>query len=261
MPRTARPRTRRASSALLALAIIGVTGGCATEDDKPKPEIDVISFMPRVIADIRAEGSLRVEVSVDGPDPYTASGDLVFRDYGETDLRFRGDTDGIGFSLVNVGRRLWLSYDEAIDGKYFEIDRRRGSPTVRELADEADYIDPVESLFPFQHAVTSVAIRGEPRSFGGVSTRMHHVVLDSSRINFLGGWPGLEDMAPEDFPPYFVYEMYLDDEGLLRHLEYSAGDIQATVDYLGFGSIERVEPPTRDEITTIDPFEGLDDIV
>ena len=100
----------------MALTIIGVTGGCAGEEKKPQPEIDIISFMPRVIAVIRSEGSVRVDVSIEDPDPSTAGGDLVFRDHGETDLRsvaLSTASDSPWVNPLSIPSRDWTQPDRA----------------------------------------------------------------------------------------------------------------------------------------------------
>lgn len=84
--------------------------------------------------------------------------------------------------------------------------------------------------------------------------RLHHAVVDTALIEDL---PELEALPPEQVPPYFFYELYLDEEGLLRHAEFSLGGFELTADYTRYGSVESVEPPAPDEIITDNPFAGL----
>ena len=244
----------RAASALVGIALLVGMASCGSSE--PKKQIDASTFMPQLISTMRAQGSADIDFTFEaGSESFAGDGVMVFRDDGESDGRLLMTADAIEFEMVVVDGRLWLAYDELTAGQYFEVDVRHGNPTEREFAEVVDQMDPLRSFEPFAEAIESVEVLGKPRSFDGVVTRRHRVVVDTAVIN---GLPELDALPREEVPPYFVYEMYVGTDGLLRHISYGLGHVEMTASYSHFGSKERIDPPSRDEITLENPFAGLD---
>lgn len=248
---------RRVLVALAALALVGVAASCSS--DEKEPEIDPATFVQSLMTTMEEEGSAHIDMSIDaGPESMSAEGDMVFGDDGRSDARLRSRFDDLAFTTVIVDDRLWVSYDDLTRGKYFEVDVRNGSFTEREFALAVDLLGPINSIEPIADAVKSVEVRGEPRSFRGAITRRHRVVVDTGRIR---GMPELEALPPDEVPPYFIYDMFVDDDGLLRRVEFELGGVSMRADFSRFGTIDRVKPPHPNLITTVNPFDGLDAVI
>jgi hypothetical protein len=219
-----------AAAAILALLLVG----CGSAEYEPSlveatKRTEAAGSLRFEIRGVESEAGARITVSCDGAVDYTQRRSRVECTYGDTGtldflsigdatyLRTTGDLFGTGAAAGD--QKKWIRMD---DGDAFH-----------------DEFSPEKVLTLLRKAALETERLGE-EDVRGVPAVRYRLTVDREKAELTSG----------DGDTTTV-DVWIDDEGLVRRIE-AKDDGRFTLEFFDFGVAVDVEPPSPDEITTLD---------
>ena len=128
-------------------------------------------------------------------------------------------------------------------GKFIAIDPKdESSPMSKSFAGLSDQMDPLSSVKQMQSAVTA-ADRVGTETIDGESTDRYKVTVDTASMTKKAGEP-----APEGMPKSLTYNLWLDDDDLIRKMTSEVSGTSVEMLMSKWGEPVTVEKPAAGQI-------------
>ncbi|KRC64817.1 hypothetical protein ASE12_08545 [Aeromicrobium sp. Root236] len=233
-----------------------LAAGCGGSDDSEQDGRFTRDNITRRVTDaLVQQGSMHLDMTIEagddkihmsadqilGKDAQSTAMSMEYSESGEDDMSMRL-VDGIVFA--NLG--------ESSDGKFVRIDPEDAESQMgRVFAPLMDELDITTSIRQFEEAVTDVEQDGDTREIDGVTTTPFQVTIDVDRAIESGALEKDTNLRPG---ASVEYTFYVDDDDLLRRMEFAVDSAHATMDVTNLGEPVDIAAPPADEVIDEDAF-------
>lgn len=195
---------------------------------------DFVEGMRRAVAEAPT-AEIDVDVVIDGEIGASATG--------SQDV----DADALDMEVDIGGQTLAYRY---VDGRYYlaqppkwvEVDEDSADPTVQTTLEQIEVLSMKRQLTAFAAGVTSVGDKGT-EDVNGTQTTHYVAQVDTSKAL------GAIDMTPAPGTPESVlYDVWLDEDDLIRKMSFTQGDVEATMLADRWGEPVDIQAPDDSEI-------------
>lgn len=261
MPRSHAVR-RLAVTAVAALALAGLaacgdgssedaTGtdpaGASIEPAEVGETVDPEDFVDDVITGITDASTAHLTMALEGgPAGITMEGDV---DYSasppEMAMTMTNTQMGGGeMQVVLVDGVLYVKMPDVGRGKWVKMDlSAEGSPLSGDLMGN---LDPSEQLSKFKESVTKVEFVGE-EDVDGESLKRYTMTMRADALKDLQEELGTSERT--DLPSVITYDLWLDDDGVLRQTKVAMGDLgSVTMTLSEWGEPVDIEAPASADV-------------
>jgi hypothetical protein len=235
-----------------SVAVLGLllATSCGGSDEHPAQDrLTKANISQRMTDAMAAKGSMHLEMSIDaGAQKITMVGDQVlgkdaestkmsieYSESGEDALRMRL-VDGIVYAnLGNSSNNKYVRFDPA-------------DPTSRmgqSFAPLLDELDLSTSIRQFKDAIIDVEEDGGQKKIDGVRTMPYRVTIDVDRAVKSGA---LDKDSGLMAGTSVEYTFYIDDQDLLRRMEFTVGAAKARMNVTNLGEPIRITAPPADQV-------------
>ncbi len=192
------------------------------------------------------EGSAHIVMSTKGKAEASAQGDVSYGD-GKSAMQMTMAMPQMGADKIEmrfVDQILYMQVPGmTTPGKFIAIDPKdESSPMSKSFAGLSDQMDPLSSVKQMQSAVTA-ADRVGTETIDGESTDRYKVTVDTASMTKKAGEP-----APEGMPKSLTYDLWLDDDDLIRKMTSEVSGTSVEMLMSKWGEPVTVEKPAAGQI-------------
>lgn len=180
-----------------------------------------------------------------GGQSFTAEGDLAFR--GKTqDMVLTMDGTSFGAENIEVrmvDRVLYLAMPPMTpEGKFLEVRPDDKRSPMAGMLDQMGALDPRATFDAFEKGLREVTFVGEER-VDGEELQHYRLTVDFREAAKAQGMPRTAGM-----PATIDYDMWLDDEALMRRVEMDVQQVSTQMEMADWGEPVTIEAPPRRDI-------------
>lgn len=191
-------------------------------------------------------GSAHLVMTMKGQVSTGAEGDVTYSD-GEAAMKMTMSMPQMAkgkMEMRYVDQKTYLKLPGMTPrGKFIAIDPKdENSPLSKGFAGLTDQMDPLASVRSIESAVTSVERVGEAK-VDGARTDHYRLAVDTARM-----MKGLKKPNPTGMPNSLSYDMWLDDDNLIRKMHFDVSGTQVEMLLSDWGQPVTVEPPAAGDI-------------
>ena len=169
----------------------------------------------------------------------------------DADLRYSGTTTDMKMSMdMGPTRAVVIFVDgvmymqQSAGGKYLKIDKN--DPAMGSLLDQMSAIGPESSISAMKGAVQDVEYVGK-KSIDGDDTDLYHVTVDTAAVaKGLGGMAA----AAGDLPKSVTYDLYVDQDHLMRRVVMTVSKQTITMTVSKWGEPVDIKAPPASQVMT-----------
>lgn len=222
-----------------------------TEEEPTAEELDAETFVPTITEAMLGAGSARITATIDaGGQQLTIEG---VQQVGETlkdnamQLTLQGG--GLDGELVLVDKFLYIDLGEVTQNKFVRVDLSdpEAAGMFGQLLQSTDTASAVEAL---QGAVEDLRVVG-PADVDGDATTQYRLTVDTEKVLSSQGVP---PSVASTLPKTLSYDMYIDEQQLLRRLVVDLGGTSSEITASEWGEPVDITAPPRSQISKEDPF-------
>jgi len=214
----------------------------ATVADKTLTKDDIMRAA--YTAAVKAK-SAHITMNVSGATSMKAAGDVAYAARQPTMSMTMSQGQGTS-ELRFVGGLLYMQIPGMTPpGKFVSIDPKdKKSPYAKAFGDMTSQMDPLHSIKAMEKAVQSVEPVGK-ETVDGVETEHYEVVVDTAALLDQMG-PGAAKQA--SVPKTVTYEMWLDDQDLLRQMRFAMSGASLEAKMTDWGKPVTVKKPAAGDV-------------
>jgi hypothetical protein len=169
----------------------------------------------------------------------------------DADLRYSGTTTDMKMSMdMGPTKAVVILVDgvmymqQSAGGKYLKIDKN--DPAMGSLLDQMSAIGPESSISAMKGAVQKVEYVGK-KSIDGDDTDLYHVTVDTAAVaKGLGGMAA----AAGDLPKSVTYDLYVDQDHLMRRVVMTVSKQTITMTVSKWGEPVDIAAPPASQVMT-----------
>lgn len=205
------------------------------------------TLLPAMMAAVEEHRSAHFTMEMTGAASMSAEGDLVYRETGP-ELQMTMSGAGLGTGTIEmrlVDQMLYMTMPGITpDGKFVEIDPDAPGSPFAQMGGLAQ-LDPLSTFDAFEAGLRKVEHVGE-ETVGGEALQHYVLTVDLKKAAKAQGQP----LAPmTGMPRDLAYELWLDDEDLMRRVEFGLmQQVSMVMEMSRWGERVTVEPPPRRDI-------------
>lgn len=187
-------------------------------------------------------GSAHVSMTMGGASAMTAEGDVSYRG-ASPQMKMTmsmGQMGGAPMELRYVGKVLYMTIPQLTPpGKFVKIDPRdKSNPMSKSFGSLSEQMDPLSSVRAMKAGVRSVRYVG-PESVDGEDADHYVVTVDSAAL-----MKAMDQKAVPGMPKTLTYDMWLDDQDLLRRMQFDLSGLTMDMTMSKWGEpVHVVAPP------------------
>jgi lipoprotein LprG len=251
----------RAMAVTLTAAVMFGAGGCgdqggsgpgyASKDnvvepgdsDAPLTQDEIISVSYQAAMEA---GSAHMSMTMKGAASMTAEGDMTY-EAGASDMRMTTVMPHLGkgkFEIRVVDKVVYIQLPGmTAPGKFVAIDPKdQGSPLAKGFAGLTEQMDPLASVKSMEAAVTKVDRVGVTK-VDGAQVDHYRVAVDTAQM-----MKDLKQPNTPGMPESLTYDMWLDDDNLMRKMAFDVSGAQVEMLLTDWGQPVHVERPAAGDI-------------
>lgn len=207
----------------------------STSTDTGKP-FDAQEFADRLEAAVDANPTVKIDVRF-GPDA-TASG---YQDLADDALEMDVDAGGQQMTYRLVDGQYYLAQPP----KWFEVTEDSTNPLVKRALEQTALLSMRTQLDAFIAGVESAGDKGDEQ-VDGVRTRHYTATVRTADVR---KELGLE--ADPDAPPTMTYDVWLDEDDLIRKMSFTQGGADAVLTASEWGEPVSITKPKSSELAEV----------
>lgn len=221
----------------------GSDGGSSGTSDEPLTKENLV---PSMMSAVKENPSAHIDMKISGAANVTASGDVDYS--GDTTamaLTMQGMSSG-GMQMRVVDRVIYLSAPPATpEGKFIKLDPSDPSnPMAGQLDDMLDQADPMASFRGWRTSITNLKYVGEEAK-GGEKLDHYTVTVDSAK-----SMKSMGQQMPPGMPKTLTYQLFLDDEDLMREVTFDLGQVAMDITVDQWGEPVDIKAPSNADIVS-----------
>jgi hypothetical protein len=191
-------------------------------------------------------GSVHLSMTMKGGTSTSAEGDVSYGG-GEPAMTMTMSLPQVGSGKIemrHVDRVIYMQIPGLTKpGKFVAIDPKdKRSPLAKNFAGLTDQMDPLSSVKSMESAVTRVDHVG-PGTVDGASVDHYRVAVDTAKMLKKLGQP-----TPEGMPKSLTYDMWLDDQDLIRKMSFDVAGTSVEMLLSKWGQPVKVQRPAAGDI-------------
>jgi hypothetical protein len=161
---------------------------------------------------------------------------------GSTDMKMSMDMGPTRAVVIFVDGVMYMQ--QSAGGKYLKIDKN--DPAMGSLLDQMSAIGPESSISAMKGAVQDVEYVGK-KSIDGDDTDLYHVTVDTAAVaKGLGGMAA----AAGDLPKSVTYDLYVDQDHLMRRVVMTVSKQTITMTVSKWGEPVDIKAPPASQVMT-----------
>jgi len=229
---------RRVVAALVAAAVLLVpVAGCGAGEEKPKA-IDPAAFVKKMTDAMVAKKSARIELELGST--LSATGDV---DYAAASSSMSMKMT-MGTQKINLVLADGVMYLQQTTGsKYLKIDQ--SDPALGSLLKQVSGIGPKSTFERIKPGLKKIVSRGTEKIDG---VRLSHYVftIDTSKVSSVLGITAAQTKLPKTI----TYDVYLDEDALLRRLSFKISGQALVMKASNWGEPVTIKVPPPSQVMT-----------
>jgi len=222
------------------------TAPSESEAESSGGEWDEQTLVPAMKAALEEQETTHVTMTTSsGGQSFTAEGDLAFRG-ARQDMRLTMDGTAFGAESIEVrvvDRVLYLAMPPMTPkGKFLEVRPGDDSSPMSGMLDQMGTLDPRETFTAFEKGLREVRFVGE-EAVDGEDLQHYLLTVDFREAAEAQGLPRRQGM-----PKTLDYDMWLDDEALMRRIEMGVKQVRTELEMSDWGEPVTIEAPADEDI-------------
>ncbi len=253
---TSRAGVRRRLALVALVPVLALTAACggsdekasdsgdasAADSDQPYTADTIIPAMQDALGD---QSSARVQMEMSGQVEMSVDGQMAMADsFEDGEMEMTVDFQGQSLELRLVDGLIYVSGPPATPaGKWLEVDPQNASdPMAQQFAGLARSGDLQSTFDAFEAGLEKVSYSGK-EEIDGTSTDHYVFTVDAAKAFEAQGEPAVPG-APKEL----TYDVWLDQDDLMRRVSFELGPVKAVVDATEWGEPVDVAAPAKSDI-------------
>jgi len=217
----------------------------------PEGELDADTLVPAITDAMLEAGTARVEASIDaGGEQLRIEGvQQVGETLADNAMQLTLTGGGLDGELILIDKILYLDLGQVTQGKFvrLDLDDPQTAGMFGQLLQSTDTASAVEAL---QGAVQDLEVVG-PADVDGDSTTQYRLSVDTEKVLSAQGLP---PSVSATLPKSLSYDLYVDDDQLLRRLVVEVAGTSSEITTSEWGEPVEVTAPPASQISRQNPF-------